>query len=54
MTETISSFYSDDPFPQVLIYSMLLTILSFAAVGVVSSHVLTKLGLSPPWHARLI
>jgi len=41
MTETISGVYSDDPFPHVLIYSMLLTILSLAAVGLVSSHVPT-------------
>lgn len=40
MTESILS-YSDDAFPRVLIYSTLLTILSLAAVGLISSHILS-------------
>jgi hypothetical protein len=36
MTESISTFYSDDRFPHVLIYSMALTVLSLAVVGTIS------------------
>ena len=39
MKLSILSVY-DDPFPHVLIYSTLLAILSIAAVGLVSTHVL--------------
>jgi hypothetical protein len=40
MPESILS-YSDDAFPHVLIYSTLLAILGLAAVGLISSHILT-------------
>jgi hypothetical protein len=40
MTKFISSVYSDDPFPHVLIYSTSRTILSLAAVDLISSHIL--------------
>ena len=40
MKQSIASVYSDDPFPHVLIYSTLLAVLSIAAVGLVSSHIL--------------
>lgn len=40
MTRAIAIVYSDDPFPHVLIYGTLLAILSLAAVGLISAHVL--------------
>ena len=40
MKISILSVYADDPFPHVLVYSTLLAILSIAAVGLVSTHVL--------------
>lgn len=36
MTKSMATFYSDDRFPHVLIYSTALTALSLAAVGLVS------------------
>jgi hypothetical protein len=40
MKQSILSVYPDHPFPHVLVYSTLLAVLSIAAVGLVSSHVL--------------
>jgi hypothetical protein len=40
MKQSILSVYPDNLFPHVLFYSTLLAVLSIAAVGLVSSHVL--------------
>ena len=40
MTASILKDYPDRPFPHVLVHSTLLAILSIAAVGLISSHVL--------------
>jgi len=40
MTASILKDYPDRPFPHVLFYSTLLAVLSIAAVGLVSSHIL--------------
>jgi hypothetical protein len=40
MSDTILNFYSDDRYPRVLILSTFLTVLSLAAVGILSSHLL--------------
>jgi hypothetical protein len=40
MTASILHDYPDHAFPHVLVYSTLLAILSIAAVGLISSHVL--------------
>jgi hypothetical protein len=39
MTNIIATFYSEDRFPHVLIYSTALTVLSLAAVGLIARFV---------------
>jgi hypothetical protein len=36
MTKSIAAFYSDAPFPHVLVYSTALVVLSLGAVGLIS------------------
>jgi len=40
MSDAIQNLHSDDRFPRVLIISTFLTVLSLAAVGILSSHLL--------------
>jgi len=40
MSDTILNLYSNDRFPRVLIISTFLTVLSLAAIGILSSHLL--------------
>ncbi len=40
MSDTILNWYSNDRFPRVLIISTFLTVLSLAAIGILSSHLL--------------
>ena len=57
MKAAILSVYPDHRFPHVLFYSTLLAVLSIAAVGLVSSHVLNALtrvcSRSISWPVRL-
>ncbi len=39
MTRVIATFYSEDRFPHVLIYSTALTVLSLAAVGLIERFI---------------